>query len=269
MPVYNEEEFVEETIDSVLNQTFENFEFIIVDDKSTDETREILKEYESNDRIRLFFNDENRGWAATVNRGIRFLKGEYIALVDSADLCSPERLEKQLNFLKGNGAVSVVGSYHHWIDEEGRIVGSYKFPEEPEEVEAKILGFASVTVSPSLMIERSVFEKVGLFNPDYVQSPDYEFFVRLIKNGIRIKNLPDFLLSVRKRKGRGTPERIKKAFSDNAKIKIRYLPDLMSLRNVLYAIVSVLILLFPAQILRKILNLSIKEGLFRDSLLGV
>jgi glycosyltransferase involved in cell wall biosynthesis len=101
MPVYNGEKYLREAIDSILNQTFTDFEFLIVDDGSTDNSVEIINSYQ-NSRINLVKNDKNEGLVYTLNRGLSLAKGEYIARMDCDDISLPERLKKQIDFLDSN-----------------------------------------------------------------------------------------------------------------------------------------------------------------------
>ncbi len=128
-PVHNAESHVEETIDSILNQTFEDWELILIDDFSTDNGVEILKKYEEKDsRIRVLENDNNEGAAITRNRGIRAAKGRFIAFLDSDDLWLPEKLEKQLEFMKENNYAFTYTSYHIFKDDVEE--GIMKVPEK-------------------------------------------------------------------------------------------------------------------------------------------
>jgi len=97
MPVYNRAEFIGEAIQSILSQTYKNFELIIIDDASTDNTLKVISEFTDDDRILLLKNKKNEGVAATRNRGIEIAKGEFIAFMDSDDISLPQRFEKQVN----------------------------------------------------------------------------------------------------------------------------------------------------------------------------
>lgn len=119
MPNYNCENFLEKTINSVLNQTYSDWELLIVDDCSTDNSVEIIKSYcEKDERIRLFINEENSGAAASRNRALREATGKWIAFLDSDDLWLSEKLEKQLAFMSENGYKFSYTSYEH-VDENG------------------------------------------------------------------------------------------------------------------------------------------------------
>lgn len=123
MPSWNTARFIRESIDSVRNQTYTNWELLIVDDCSTDNTDEIVASY-SDERIRYFKNEKNSGAALTRNRAMREARGEWIAFLDSDDLWTPEKLERQIRFMKEN---NYVFSYHEYvkIDEESKPLNIY------------------------------------------------------------------------------------------------------------------------------------------------
>jgi glycosyltransferase involved in cell wall biosynthesis len=120
MSVYNNESYIREAVESVLNQSFKDFEFIIINDGSTDRTREILTSY-TDERIRLF-DQENRGLTISLNRGLSLAKGSYIARMDGDDISDPERFAEEVRFLEQNEKIGLIGTYAHRIDEQGRIV---------------------------------------------------------------------------------------------------------------------------------------------------
>src|SRR5262245_27160007 len=119
MPVYNREKYVGKAIESVLTQTFTNFELLVIDDGSTDRSRAIVQSY-VDARIRLFCNDANEGIPKTRNKAIALARGEYIAFVDSDDWVYPERLAKQVAFLDRHGDYVAVGTWTDWMDDTGR-----------------------------------------------------------------------------------------------------------------------------------------------------
>lgn len=129
-PVYNAEEFIRETIDSVLNQTFENFEFLLIDDCSTDSSADIVKKYaEKDERVKYIKLKENSGAAVARNTGLENAKGRYIAFIDSDDVWYPEKLEKQLNFMNENNEAFTYTKYEH-ITEDGEVRSTPDFPEK-------------------------------------------------------------------------------------------------------------------------------------------
>ena len=128
-PVYNAEKFLTETIKSVLNQTYESFEYLLIDDCSTDNSTSIIKEFAKNDsRVKYIKLPENSGAAVARNKGLEKAKGRFIAFVDSDDKWYPEKLQKQLDFMALNHAPFTYTNYEH-ISEEGEILSSPKLPE--------------------------------------------------------------------------------------------------------------------------------------------
>lgn len=128
-PVYNAEKFLQETIDSVLKQTYKDYEYLLVDDCSTDSSADIVKEYAENDnRVKYIKLKENSGAAVARNTGLEHAQGRYIAFVDSDDLWYPEKLEKQLTFMQENNEAFTYTKYEH-ITEDGEIQSAPDFPE--------------------------------------------------------------------------------------------------------------------------------------------
>lgn len=129
-PVYNAEEFLGETIESVLNQTYENFEYLLIDDCSTDSSAAIVKRYEEKDaRIKYIKLNENSGAAVARNKGLKKARGRYVAFVDSDDIWYPEKLEKQLAFMQENNRGFTYTKYER-ISEQGEVLGTPNFPKK-------------------------------------------------------------------------------------------------------------------------------------------
>ena len=131
MPVYNGERYLAEAIASILGQTFADFEFIIVDDGSSDGSPEIVREYAQRDsRILSVFLEKNQGEASARNRGIERASGKYIAAMDSDDISLPDRLRLQLEFLNKNPTIGVLGGNVWVIDQDYKFLGQSKLPQE-------------------------------------------------------------------------------------------------------------------------------------------
>ena len=126
MPAYNAEKYIGEAIESILNQTFKDFEFIIINDGSVDHTKEIIREY-NDPRIVLLENDKNRGIVLSLNKGLDAATGKYIARMDADDIATKDRLEKQLEFLQVK-SYDMVGCNAIKIDENGKEIGYLNFP---------------------------------------------------------------------------------------------------------------------------------------------
>lgn len=193
MAVYNERPYLKKSIQSVLDQTFGDFEFIIVNDGSTDGSKEVLDQFEqSDDRIRLV-HQENRGIVASSNRGLGMARGKYIARMDGDDINLPERFERQVNFLEVNPEVGIVGTQIERIDADGDVKEDWErsFPTDPEVVSWRLL-FYNCLCHASMMARRSVLEDLGGYAEWATHAEDYELFTRAVLR-TRLMNLNDTL----------------------------------------------------------------------------
>jgi len=194
MPVYNGEKYLREAVDSILAQTFTDFEFIIVDDGSTDATAQILDSY-TDPRIIRINNRQNVGLSTSLNNGIALAKGEYIARMDADDISLPERFEKQVAFLNCHLSIGVVGSAIQKINDLGEIIGIASLPTDPELMEWVLL-FGSPFVHPSVMMRTDVVINLGGYSTKYNAAQDYEFWGRFSKH-TKLANLSECLLFYR------------------------------------------------------------------------
>lgn len=186
MSVYNSENTIENSIKSILNQSFENFEFIIVDDCSTDSSIEIIKNYQIYDkRVKLFKNDKNIGLTRSLNIAIRHSKGEIVARQDSDDLSSPQRFEVQKNYL-------VSDKYDLCVSRAINKQNNKKLPRLsyflPNNIVVK---FKNPFIHGTLMIKKKVLNKIGNYNESFYFAQDYFLFNELIKNNQKIKYIKE------------------------------------------------------------------------------
>lgn len=195
MPVYNGEKYLRDAIESVLNQTYKNFEFIIINDGSTDNSRVIIESYSDN-RIILINNKSNIKLIKSLNMGLEIAKGKYVARMDCDDICSPDRLCKQLSFLEKNRDVCLIGSNFKLIDSSGKFISNFLFPQN-HNLLCWSLCFYSPICHPSVMFRKDVVCSIGGYNMKCLHAEDYDLWYRLSKNN-KIANLPDFLLYLRK-----------------------------------------------------------------------
>lgn len=189
MSVYNGEKYVKNAIESILNQTFEDFEFIIINDGSTDKTKEILEGFKD---MRLFImHQENSGLTLSLNNAIELSRGEYIARMDADDISLPQRFELQVKFLDENKDIAVVGSHYYIIDDQDRIIDTRYVICEPELIQEALLTscqFGHGTV----MIRKNVLNEVGYYNPEAIHVEDYELWLRMAEN-FKMSNLDTIL----------------------------------------------------------------------------
>lgn len=177
MGAYNAEKFLKEAIDSILNQTFEDFEFIIVNDGSTDGTQAILDSYHDS-RMIIIINEENLGRSGARNKAINISKGEYIAIMDADDISLPKRLEREVNFLDSHNDIAAVGSYFFDINEKGRIAGIVKFLTESDDIK-EMLPRGNIIENSTAMLRKSCLEIVGGYREEFKGAEDYDLFLRL------------------------------------------------------------------------------------------
>lgn len=178
MPVYNSERYLREAIDSILAQTFSDFEFIIIDDGSQDSSPDIVRSY-TDKRIRFYQNEHNMGVAATLNRGLDLASGEYIARMDSDDISLPERFEKQIRFLDCHPDYGICGSCII-VFSESNSTHIVNYAETDLQIRADMF-FNSAFAHPSVMLRR---KSLGASRYDcaYEKAEDYELWYRLLQH---------------------------------------------------------------------------------------
>ena len=177
MSVYIGERYLREAIDSILNQTFRDFEFLIINDGSTDSTVEILKSFKD-PRIKIINNNKNIGLTKSLNKGLRLAGGEYIARQDADDISLPRRLEIQVAFLDKNPDYALIGSSYHQIDENGGICSLIKVLIEDSDIREGLkkqnwFGHGCV------MIRKDVLQEVGGYDEKYKLAQDYDLWLRI------------------------------------------------------------------------------------------
>jgi glycosyltransferase involved in cell wall biosynthesis len=183
IPAYNASLYLQRAIESVLKQTFENFELIIVNDGSIDNTEDIVKRFQKKDkRIRYIQHDKNRGSSEARNTGIKTAKGKYVAFLDSDDEWLENKLEKQLEVFK-NPQINVVTCWAYWVDEIKNKTSIYAVPYFDDSL-PYILRENYLLSNPSgVVLKKSVIKKVGLFDNSLIFVEDWDYWIRIIENG--------------------------------------------------------------------------------------
>lgn len=189
---YNDEKYIKLAINSVLCQTYDNFEFIIVNDGSTDDTQKIIESFKDS-RIKLF-NKENTGLIDSLNFGISKTQGEYIARMDGDDICLKDRFQIQLDYMESHPSVDICGSNAIVIDSNNQKCGKIQMPLNDEEIKMRLM-FSSAFIHPTVFIKRSVFIN-NKYSSNYPVAEDYELWARLSKSCI-FANLRDKLIFYR------------------------------------------------------------------------
>lgn len=180
MAVYNGETYLRDTVLSILNQTFRDFEYIIVNDGSTDTTENILARF-TDPRMIVIRNKQNSGLAYSLNKGLAIAQGNYIARIDAGDLAVPERLKKQVTFLEQHPEIGIVGSYCSLVDEISDIIGIARVPLDDLEIRWISL-LTNPFIHPSVMFRQNILCQYHLsYDPTFQASQDYELWTRLLE----------------------------------------------------------------------------------------
>jgi len=194
MAVYNGERFLRQAIDSILSQTYADFEFIVINDGSTDGTAEILNSY-ADRRLRVL-TQPNMGLVKSLNRGIAMAGGDYIARMDADDISLPQRLELQAKWLDGHPQTAVLGTANLVIDENDRPIGRHSHPTRSVAIEHALLDGFCPLCHGSVMFRKACFDQVGGYRERFRHAEDYDLWLRIIERH-RTRNLPDLLYQYR------------------------------------------------------------------------
>ena len=196
MPVYNSEKFLSSAIESILNQSFSEFEFLIFNDASTDNSRQIINDYiKLDNRIKFHDSSINKGYSFWLNESLKYINYNYLARMDADDISDKFRFQKQYDFLKKNQEYSVVGSFIKIIDEKDHFIRKSKYPINDNEIK-KYLNEFSTFAHPSTMINTSYLNKVGGYRTIFEPAEDYDLWIRLSKIS-KLKNIDEYLLNYR------------------------------------------------------------------------
>lgn len=180
MSVCNEKELVSRAIDSCLNQTFRDFELIIIDDGSTDGTDLILSAYKAMDDRVVIISQENKGLAVSLNLGVSLSRGEFIARMDGDDVSLPTRLQKQIEYLNLNPDIDVLGTAAYLRSREGEDLGVVVKQQDHESL-VRLMHMESPFIHPSVVIRRDVIITAGGYSEKVLRAQDYELWSRLFK----------------------------------------------------------------------------------------
>lgn len=222
LPAFNCEKYIAKAIDSVLQQTFTDFEFIIINDGSTDHTEEMINSY-SDTRISYQTNNTNKGLVFTLNRGVDLARGKYIARMDGDDICFPERFKEQLNYLQENSNVDILATVVTLIDENDQPSGIWDSDKKniSEEDIRKQLPKNNCIAHPTVMGKTEIFKKYK-YNSKQSQSEDYDLWLRMMNDGVIIHKLAEPLLLHRILAGSFTRANKQNVFWKIAETQLRF-----------------------------------------------
>ena len=194
MSVYNGGRFLKAAIDSILNQTFKDFEFIILDDGSDDNSVDIINSFQD-ERISLH-NLNHQGLPSALNYGISISTAQIICRMDSDDIAHSERFEKQLKFLDMNPEFDLCGTSISIIDENDRLIGTRLMPVQHNEIVGTI-DYSCNVIHPTYCFKKEIHDSIGGYRKELLYSQDYDYLLRVIDKGFKVCNLPEVLLKYR------------------------------------------------------------------------
>jgi len=230
MTVYNAQDYLPEAIESILNQTFTDYEFIIVDDCSTDNSLQIASEYQKKDaRIQVHHHQQNMGIAGARNTGLKLARGKYIVWMDADDVSLPARIEKELAFLESHPQVGVVSSSASLIDSKGNLLSVVHMPQSHFMI-AWSFCFADPLINPAVMVKRALYSEVGEYrnlaeNKGEYFPEDFDLWIRMITK-TQFYNLSEPFLKLRKHEQNITKTRAQSALKNSIRICGWYLESL-------------------------------------------
>lgn len=197
LPVYNSSAYLQQALDSVLSQTYSNWELITINDASTDHSLNILNSYaKKSSKIKVFSHTPNQGIAHTLNKALKHAQGQYIARMDADDIMLPNRLQKQLKYLLKHPETIVIGGQCQLIDTQGKTIGKKTFPTSHQQI-YQLAFIRSPLQHPAIMINTTLLPKnFSWYHSDQVPAEDLDLYFRLFQYG-KTANLPDTIIKYR------------------------------------------------------------------------
>ncbi|MDD5731926.1 MAG: glycosyltransferase family 2 protein [Patescibacteria group bacterium] len=246
MPAYNAEKYIGEAIESILNQTFTNFEFIIIDDCSTDKTWDIIQEYvKKNNKIRSFKNEKNLGIAGSRNKLLGLAGGKYIVWQDADDISMLDRLKHQFEFMEANKDVGICGGWLQFFSDkkEGSI---RKYKQNDKDIRRTIFRYSPVA-QPGAILRKEAVEFAGLYDLNYPPAEDLDMSFRIGKK-YKFANLQEVVVKYRENDGSATFTKLRTIELKTISIRLRYSDGIfykMSKADHLYNIAQYISIFLP------------------------
>lgn len=218
MSVFNGMPYLKESVNSILNQTYTNYEFIIVNDASKDDSLRFLKSLKDK-RVRIINNPKNIGLAESLNKALKAANGHYIARMDADDISLTNRFKIQMEFLVTNPKIDICGTWAKLIDENSKLIGEIRKPTNDKEIK-KMNKWITGLIHPSWLGKKSVFEELNGYNSKYDMVEDYEFLIRAKK--FKMANLKEELLLWRTIRNRRSQKGIEKMYRKSLSVRLHY-----------------------------------------------
>jgi cellulose synthase/poly-beta-1,6-N-acetylglucosamine synthase-like glycosyltransferase len=227
--------YFDETIVSVLSQSFRDFEYLMINDGPAEDAKRIEEKFRD-PRIRIITTEKPLGLSGSRNAGLHEARGDLIAFIDSDDFCEPERLRKQIEFLRAHPDHVLVGSALRYIDEKSQTIGGRTYPENDEDIKKRMVALNCVA-QPSVMARRQALIDAGGYTNDFPCAEDYALWLRLARFG-KFHNLQEPLVAYRIHRESGKHRLLRAALRDSTKLKIEALrhygfhPNLRALASI-------------------------------------
>ena len=226
MSVYNGEDYLSEAIESVLNQTFEDFELIVINDCSTDSTGEILSKYSQLDsRVKVHTNEVNLRLPSSLNKAISYAQGKYIARMDADDICLPERLEKQYKFMEENPDISLSSCRFMTLKNGVISSGGCGGKTDSDSIKALLL-VTNPILHPGIIAKADVIKKLG-YDKNFTCTEDMQLWTRFVMEGYKTRIIPEYLMIYRLHDKQITETTLEKQHNEVTKIQKIYYSKLL------------------------------------------
>lgn len=251
MAAYNAEKYLSEAMDSILAQTYGDFELIVIDDKSTDRSGQILQDYVRQDsRVVVLSNPENLGLTKSLNKGLAIAQGEYIARMDADDICVPDRFARQVEFLDQNPDYSFVSCIGRYIDEDGHEEQLRLFPETNEQIYA-MMPKVDAVMHPGVMFRRADIAAIGNYCEDFRVVQDYDLWFRGMAAGYKFYNIQEPLVLFRRNDSYNTRKSKAYRLVDYRVRKKGYKINKIPLHKRVYLLVPLALAYIPPKVMDK------------------
>ena len=238
--------YLKEAVESILNQTYKNFEFIIVDDYSSDNSWLYIRSIKDK-RIKPIKNKKNLGLARSLNIALQQARGEYVARMDADDVSLPNRFEKQINFMLKYQSVGLCGTWAKLIDEDNKVIGEVKKPLDDKNIKRMNMWITGI-IHPSWLGKKSLFEKLKGYDPHYDLAEDLDFLIRA--NNFKMANIGEVLLLWRSPQKRRSKQNIEKMYRKSLAVRWKHFRNgHLSILSLPYLVRSLIAtFLFPSEL---------------------
>lgn len=257
MSVFNGGDYLALAVRSILDQTFGDFEFIVVDDGSTDQTRAVLEGL-TDPRLRVTHRP-NMGRPSALNHAIASTRAEYVARMDADDIAFPARLERQVRFLDTHPEVALVGCRVWIIDERDRFIAEWRVPTTDREIREKMMR-RNPFCHPAVMFRRSVYAATGGYDTRYQAADDYDLWFKMAREG-QLANLPDVLFGWRLHPDSVTRQKQRTSVAEAIKVRARaVLRGTYPARSAVHLLAPALLWLLPSRLNRWAREMRYRRG---------